>query len=147
MGLLDFGLTASNRRNAIGMSGALFDSNTGRIGSSGSPNVRFLRKAAEQGGFSGGVSVCVPRRTTQRIVCASRTPETRKKQERSLVRDEKLRKNAPKLGGKLRLLLILLWKHCVSWLQKLQWSQSRIRRRNHVNSLNFHAEAARCEVK
>src|SRR4030095_3641142 len=27
------------------------------------------------------------------------------------------------------------------------WSQSRIRRGNRVNSLNFHAEAAHCEVK
>jgi hypothetical protein len=44
-------------------------------------------------------------------------------------------------------LLIPLSKHCVSWLQKLQWSQSRIRRGNRVNSLNFHAEAAHCEVK
>ena len=25
-----------------------------------------------------------------------------------------------------------VWKHCVSWLQKLQWSQSRIRRGNRV---------------
>ena len=32
-------------------------------------------------------------------------------------------------------------------VDQLQWSQSRIRRRNRVNSLNFHAEAARCEVK